>query len=634
MTVFSNMRGGVELADEAGSSESGADKTNIICHMFEDMMRFIQEGITVFYGADAGVHIISDCGCRLLGRTREELMGVPAEERPKKWGFYQKDGVTPALAADLPFMRSIASGEIILNEEWLIKRGDGELRMFSFNSAPMMDADRKIAGAVSGWRDITEQKKTQDTLRRNEYELRTLIDSTPDIIIRIGKDMRYVFVNPAYERITGIPKEQFMGKTNAELGMAREISARWDEEIRKAFEAGRESGIEFDFPGLFGKRFFWGRIIPEYDKTGTVESALVIARDITERKRAEEQIRYISFHDKITGLYNRAYFEEELRRLDTERSLPICIIMGDVNNLKLVNDAFGHNEGDKLLIALSGVLNVCCRKEDIIARWGGDEFSVILPGTDMETAQAICARIKRVSGTSKGMLVKPSIALGVAVKSKADQNLFRVIREAEERMYDNKLAESASNREMVIDSLIEEVSDRTNDMKMHIARCSDILPIFGKVLKLSDAQIHDIKLLIRLHDIGKVSVPSGILHKSGRLTFEEWEIIKRHSETSYRIAMTFSETARVAEEILSHAERWDGGGYPRGLKEKQIPYIVRVFSVIDVYDVITNVRPYGRALSYDEAVQEMRHNAGKQFDPEIVDAFIACGAGKPGKNKQ
>ena len=622
------------MAEESGSNEGDTDQSHEICRILEDVMQFIQEGIAVVYGYNAKVRMISDYGCRLLGRTREELTNATSEELPDKWGFFHNDNLTPALSADLPLTRSMAGGEIINNEEWLVKRGDGEVRVFSFNSAPMFDGDKKIIGAVSGWRDITEQKKIQDTLRRNEYELRTLIDSTPDIIMRVGKDMRYVFVNPAYERITGIPKEQFIGKTNAELGMAKENSVHWDEEVRKAFEIGRESSIEFDFPGLFGKRFFWGRIIPEYDKGGMVESVLIIARDITDRKRAEEQIRYISFHDKVTGLYNRAYFEEELRRLDTERSLPICIIMGDVNNLKLVNDAFGHNEGDKLLVALAGILNICCRKEDIIARWGGDEFSVILPQTDMETAQTICERIKRVSRASRGMLVKPSIALGVSVKARADQNLFRVIREAEERMYDNKLAESALNREMVIDSLIEEVRDRTNDMKMHIARCRNLASIFGKALKLSDTQIHDLQMLIRLHDIGKVAVPAGILRKPGRLTFEEWEIIKRHSETGYRIAMTFSETARIAEEILAHAERWDGTGYPRGLKEKNITYLSRVFSIIDIYDVITNARPYGRILSHDDAIGELRHNARRQFDPELLEVFIASGAGRLDKDKK
>jgi len=178
-----------------------------------------------------------------------------------------------------------------------------------------------------------------------------------------------------------------------------------------------------------------------------------IYSDITERKKAEEKILYLSFHDKLTGLYNRAFFEEELKRLDTERQLPISIIMGDLNNLKIANDIFGHDSGDQLLIKVSEILKKHCRSEDIIARWGGDEFVMLLPQTDEDTALVICDRIKTACNESMGNPIQPSIALGVATKTQKSKDIKNVIEEAEHNMYKNKLNEHKNIGDPAIVSL-------------------------------------------------------------------------------------------------------------------------------------------------------------------------------------
>jgi PAS domain S-box-containing protein len=170
--------------------------------------------------------------------------------------------------------------------------------------------------------------------------------------------------------MTGISRGRFLGKTSRELELPEQYCALLEEGAAKAMGSGREINTEFAFRGLLEQRHFWGRIIPEFEPDGRVRSVMMVARDITERKKAEEHIRYVSFHDSVTGLYNRAYFEEEIQRLDTGRSLPVSFIIGDVNNLKLVNDTFGHNEGDLLLKTIAEILRKTCRNEDIIARWG------------------------------------------------------------------------------------------------------------------------------------------------------------------------------------------------------------------------------------------------------------------------
>ncbi len=314
---------------------------------------------------------------RLASRYYTEFVGVAPEKLLESSMSERIGGVLSGFSGyrngseseKYPAARALA-GETIMDEEWHVKKPDGSTAVISIAAAPVRDATGLITHAVVGWRDITVSKEMETVLRRSEHELKTLVESSPDIIIRMDRGMRYIFANATYERIAGVSRESLKGKTNQSLGMPEEQSRQWEETMRKVIRTGRETNIEFSFSGLFGTRFFWGRIIPEFDKNGMVESVMMVARDITERKRAEAHIRYVSFHDNVTGLYNRAYFEEEVNRLDTVRSLPVSFIMGDVNNLKLVNDAFGHNEGDILLKAIADILREACRESDIIARWG------------------------------------------------------------------------------------------------------------------------------------------------------------------------------------------------------------------------------------------------------------------------
>jgi len=470
--------------------------------------------------------------------------------------------------------------------------------------------------------DINARVKADETLRRNEYELRTLVDNSPDLIFRMNRQMQYVYVNPAYERLTGISKEQFVGKANSQLGMSQQQVEFWQSEMGRAIESGHERSVEFDLTSLFGKRYFSARLIPEFATSGLVDTVLVIARDITERKRAEEQIRYISFHDEVTGLFNRAFYEEEIRRVDTERDLPISIIMSDVNNLKLSNDVFGHDEGDKLLKTIADCIRKACRQSDIVARWGGDEFAVILPKTDYSTAEEICNRIGQIARESKGTIVQPSLAAGIATKENKNQNIYQIIRQAEERMYDHKLSHSKENQEMVISRLLERTRERIKDYTPHIERSNELADRFCKELELSEEQMKDLHMLIDLHDIGDAVIPQEILTKPGRLNGEEWNIMKKHAEAGFRITKTHADTARISDEVLSHSEYWDGSGYPRGLKGTEIPYLSRIFLIIDAYVVMTHPRPYARTFTQDEAIAELRRNSGKQFDPELTEAFI------------
>lgn len=604
------------------TAEKRAQEAEESGRILEAILVSIPEGIIVVEPPDARLKLVSRFYEEFTGISAEELFQMPLEKRLQALPVVRWYQDLPASRENSPEYRALIKGETIMDEEWNVQRPDNSQAVLSVIAAPVYDHHGHIAHAVISWRDITEKKQMEAALRRNEHEFRTLVESSPDIILRLDRDMRYMFVNATYERITGISREQFIGRTNRELGMPENLSEQWQKAVKKAIASGREVKIEFSFSGLFGMRHFWGNIIPEFASSGMVQSLMMVARDITERKQAEDHIRYISFHDRVTGLYNRAYFEEELRRLDTGRALPLSFIMGDVNNLKLVNDAFGHTEGDQLLRSVADILKKSCRNSDIIARWGGDEFAIILPNTDNATAQKICTRIKTAAENHNHAVIAPSIALGAAVKERATQAAHQVIVAAEEHMYDNKLAENRQNQKRVISSLKNQIARKSPGMEQHIARSRQIAEAFARAMRLTDSQIDEMHLLIDLHDIGKAVLPENLLQKPGDLSREEWESIKRHPEAGYRIANTFAETAKVSEDILSLRERWDGTGYPRGLKGRNIPFLARLFMIVDAYDVMTHERAYERVLSREEAFDELRRRAGTHFDPDLVAPFI------------
>jgi diguanylate cyclase (GGDEF)-like protein len=345
-------------------------------------------------------------------------------------------------------------------------------------------------------------------------------------------------------------------------------------------------------------------------------------RNITQQKQDEEKIRYLSYHDKLTGLYNRAFFEEELKRLDTERQLPISIIIGDVNGLKLVNDAFGHHDGDELLTSAASLLKEACRDDDIIARWGGDEFAILLPQTSAEDALKIYKRIKNSCREAGSYPLQISISLGVATKEYSWQNIGEILREAEDRMYRNKLLEHKSNRSVFITSLEKTLWMKSHETREHTSRLRGMVVQLGQALNLPENELDNLTLLASLHDIGKLAIPSNILDKLGRLTPEEWETIKKHPEIGYRISLSSPDLSPIADSILMHHERWDGTGYPLGKKGTDIPLNARILAIADAYDVMVNGRPYQKAMEHKEALEEIVRCAGTQFDPRIAKMFI------------
>ncbi|MEO1815740.1 MAG: HD domain-containing phosphohydrolase [Acetobacterium sp.] len=344
--------------------------------------------------------------------------------------------------------------------------------------------------------------------------------------------------------------------------------------------------------------------------------------DITKRKINEEEILFLSYSDPLTRLKNRDYMKMQFEVLRQQKDAHYFIIMCDINGLKLTNDAFGHQEGDQMLIAVSNVLRRICRPTDIISRWPGDEFVVVLQDINQEE---VCQMIRDITDEIEKIRefhLNISIAMGYAESNEELKSPEDVLNLAENRMYRNKLMESTSSRNATIRSLARTLHEKSTETEAHTMRIAQLSKALGSRLELRKDQLDELELLSLLHDIGKIGIPEYILDKPARLSNEEWEIIKTHPEIGYRIAQSTPALEHIAEYILAHHEKYDGTGYPNGLKAQEIPYLGRIINVVDSFDVMTHSRSYKKASDLSYAISELKACSGSQFDPEIVSAFL------------
>jgi diguanylate cyclase (GGDEF)-like protein/PAS domain S-box-containing protein len=437
-----------------------------------------------------------------------------------------------------------------------------------------------------------------------------LIENIRDGVIVLDRNNRIVEINPIAKKM--IKSTKVLGK---------DIESFWPK--YSDYLIGH-SAVDRELPVGTGdnKKIYDVQISPYSDYRGDLISSIISLRDITERKKTEEKLRYLSFHDKMTGLYNRAFFEEEMKRLDVGRELPISIVMGDADGLKLINDTFGYEKGDALLVTIGKIIEDTCREEDIIARWGGDEYAILFPKTGEETALKIVERIENnCTKTISPDSMPISISLGVATKTDVSQDIKEIIRQAEDRMRRRKMLKTESVHSLMILSLRKTLQEKSFETEEHIDRLKMIAQKLGKRAGLSMSQVDELSLVAVLHDIGKVTIADSILLKTGKLTKQEWKTMKRHPEIGYKIASSSPQLAPIAECILYHHEWWDGNGYPRGLKGKDIPLLSRIITIVDAYDVMINGRPYKKPMNHEEVMEELKRCAGIQFDPELVKNF-------------
>lgn len=357
-------------------------------------------------------------------------------------------------------------------------------------------------------------------------------------------------------------------------------------------------------------------------------------------RRAE--LQDLAGKDELTQLQNRRFFYEEIEReleMAQRFKRPLAILMMDVDDLKLINDEFGHQVGDVVLRAFGRVMNQEVGEQDITARIGGDEFAIIMPGADRKAADKLAWKIwEALSKEPICETEHASIYLGVSIGTGGypwgGNTLDEMIHWADTKLYANKLErkgfkhqrDAKGDETRLVGAVVEVLSSaleiRDRMTHRHARRVARMSAFVARELKMPESQVLEVEYAAALHDIGKIGVADEILRKDDSLDHDEWQEMKRHSELGFQILNGIDFLRSAADIVYAHHERFDGEGYPRGLKGDEIPMGARVFSVVDAYDAMTSRRPYREAMSQDDALEEVMRNSGTQFDPQVVSAFL------------
>ncbi len=527
------------------------------------------------------------------------------------------------LQVEQEFWAHVSGRTSAYSAEYRLRRDDGSwIWVWIKGRTIERDETGRSLRMLGLFRDVSERRQLEENLRESRRRYQDLFEQSPIGLLKCSSDGTILDVNQMLADLFKFSNRSDLVQQNV-FTFPFPAFDSLAEHLEQLFSKALALNVEVLGQNLHGEIMWLAyKLHPLLDDNNNVIEAIIACENISLRKQSEEKIRYLSYFDSLTGVYNRAYLDDAMQYLDKPSEIPLSIIMGDVNGLKLVNDAFGHSAGDRYLLEIAGYLKQSCRAGDILARWGGDEFVILMPRTGLEQAYEVCDNIRACCQSAVVDPIQPSIALGAQVKISTGKGLYEVLGEAEDAMYRNKLLETSSIRNSIMSSLSATLHERTFETREHTERLRVLSIRFARELALPASEVDKLTMFAALHDIGKMGIPDDILCKPGPLDPDEWEIIKRHPEIGYRIIQGAHELSAVSEEILSHHEHWDGQGYPKGLCREEIPYLSRILSVVDAYDVMTNERPYKSAMSHQEAVAELKRCSGRQFEPVLVDRFI------------
>ncbi len=364
-----------------------------------------------------------------------------------------------------------------------------------------------------------------------------------------------------------------------------------------------------------------------------------------------EKLSYRADIDGLTEVYNHRFFHESLKdkiSISEKFQSYLSMILLDIDYFKNYNDLYGHQKGDEILKQIGSILKNNVRDEDVVSRYGGEEFAVILPDTDEITALSIAEKIRlsiekyKFYGEENQPNGKITVSLGISTFPDKAKNDIELINSSDDALYRAKFFNK--NRVETYYSILEELKtdieaehiDLITSIKTlisvinakdrytyaHIERVVMFSKLLGEKLQLTEEEKKVLKYGAYLHDIGKINISKEILNKKMPLLNEEWEILKQHPNNGVDIIEPVESLKNVIPLILHHHERYDGKGYPCGLKGKNIPYLARMLTVVDSFDAMTSNRPYNSRKSYEDAIEELKKCRGTQFDPIIVNKFI------------
>ena len=595
-------------------------------------------------GEDGSIRDVNDAYCRMMGYERAEIL--------RKTIFEEADYSEKEVAEYLQWLRE-HRGE---SKEVHHRAKNGRRLTLELSASYLEDIGGGQSGFCAFYRDITERQREQEARRESEARLQAVMEHLPFDFWVLDTAGRYVMQNP--QSIANWGNQ--LGKSPEELGLPTPLLAAWLDKNQRAL-AGEVIHSEAAYQRKGSMRHFDTLLVPIH-RDGVVHNVLGINIDITERKLLEaERERRLGHtetllaeavdqadHDPLTGLFNHRSFQKRLKeeagRAEREGT-SLAIAMLDLNNFKFFNDSYGHLAGDDVLRQVADGLRRHCRSSDIVARFGGDEFAVLMPAVAAAEVEAMTARL---ASCLDGLDFRPpdhdvsiplGLSLGVAVFPEEAGSRLEAVDLADARL---RLAKSGAGdtvlaaarlRERLtgkvagfsmLDALVTAVDNKDRYTRKHSEDVLTHSVQIARQLGLDEQTRQIVEVAALLHDVGKIAVPDAILRKPGKLTEDEFAAVQQHPMMGAIIVGAIPGFEQTLDAVRHHHERWDGGGYPFGLFGEETPLIARLMAVADAFSAMTTDRPYRKGMPAEKALEILLDGAGSQWDPACVAAFLSA----------
>ncbi len=467
-------------------------------------------------------------------------------------------------------------------------------------------------------KDITKDKKLKGELYNKSRELENFFELNLDLLCIADLDGNFIKVNKSWVDILGHSKEELEKRNFLDFVHPDDIDAT----LNSINKLGKGKKV-INFVNRYMIQDGTYRNI-EWRSQPYNNLIYGAARDITHQMKTMEKISYLSLHDQLTGAYNRRAFDEMVKQIDNPASLPLSLIVADLDNLKLVNDVFGHFAGDQLIKKAVDTLTSISRKDDLVFRIGGDEFAIVLPNTSDRDVEKVANRIIFESKNIKVENLQISLSLGWNTKNTMAIDFEKAFNDAESNMYKYKTTNSTVNKQNMFKQLLKGLYEKYPKEENNSKAVSKLCLELGKELSYLDKDY--LELLEKagfLYNIGKIVKDEKSDRKIEELTNANFAKIYPCPQTGYRILNIVAERKELADYILYQSEYWDGTGHPAKLKGKEIPVISRIIGLVAFYqELITTTFDDNKTFNKQEAIELIKEYSGKRYDPDIVDVFL------------